>query len=229
MHSLTRPLCLSSILFVAACGGSGSGGTTTDDPTAPNMDNPVTVSPVNIDTGLPASNGAGTGTLTAADLDAISDGASPIFDDIEDGRILATTASGSAVLNGFIAFGEDDAETANVGNITMTVPFDGGAVTGSASDFALFVTDDEENELVTPLPGTLAIEGGFAGSSLTADMTGNLTNDFDENITVDVELAGTLYDANGTNIIAGDLNGIVTNDAFNDGAPVETVGEFIVQ
>lgn len=111
----------------------------------------------------------------------------------------------------------------------MSVDFDGGAVTGTAGDFAQFIIQNNVSEYFQDLPGTLNVAGNMAGSSLTADMTGNLTNDFNETIVVDVDLSGTLYDAGGSNVIAGGVAGAIINGDFNNGQPTTVTGDFILQ
>lgn len=234
MHKITTQLSFAAILLLTACGGAGTPVTVNDPvpdsnvPTGSDVDSNVPTGS-DVGTGVPTGSGVGSGVLTVEDLDTILATTETFASNIDNQTFEPTTASGSASYDGFIAIAVPNDTNAAVGNLSVSVDFDGGAVTGSAGDFAQFIIENNVSEYFQDLPGTLNVAGNVAGSSLTADMTGNLTNDFGETIVYDVDLSGTLYDAGGTNVIAGGVSGAVTNADFNSGQSTSVTGDFILQ
>lgn len=122
--------------------------------------------------------------------------------------------SGTATLSGAIAIadvGEDD-EFEVIGELSLTANFTTDEVTGTADSFGFY---DEDDEFAASLTGSLDIDGDISGTSMTADMTGTLTDDEDHD--VDMYLDGTFYEYDGALAVAGDLSGTIDDEEYDGG------------
>lgn len=123
--------------------------------------------------------------------------------------------SGSATMSGAIGIGDiGEEETLELlGDLSLTADFTGGTVTGTADNFALY--DQDTQAVETAISGSLAIGGTIAGTSLTGEANGTLSDD--EAHIVELDMAGTFYDYEGDLAVYGDVSGTIDGEAHDGG------------
>lgn len=141
---------------------------------------------------------------------------------IDDGSItaLADMPSGQASMSGYMGVGEvgENGDQDAVGKLALDVDFDGGTVTGQASDFALY--DQETESKTMDLSGSLDISGTLSGNSMSANASGELS-DGETPSDVALGMTGNFYDDNGDMVVYGDVNGTIADAA--DGSDSQSV------
>lgn len=211
MKLLTSTSLLTIAVLLSACGGSSSGGSAFTET------GPITV---------PNLNAAGEEIfdfLVAAEADDIS--------------AISTSdlvAQGSATYSGFMIAEPDGSGEALVGRTSINANFtNGGSLTGSVTDLALFpegntddvVDDDDEDDLtfepipsdaeITQLDGSLTLSNG---SIRTVNGFGVITMD----VAGDVTVPGSFIDGAGSDDVEFDVTGQL------DGLVAET-GELVAE
>ncbi|MGJ8530434.1 hypothetical protein [Maritalea sp.] len=145
------------------------------------------------------------------------DEASDIYDAAENDELTEASdelMSGTATLSGAIGISDigDDEDLEAIGELSLTADFTNGEVTGSAYSFGIY---DGDGELDTSLTGSLDIDGDISGTSMTADLTGTLSDDEEHDIDMDME--GTFYEYDGALAVAGDLSGTIDDEEYEGG------------
>ena len=133
---------------------------------------------------------------------------------IDSGALTAVSElpTGSATMTGYLGVGDlgDDGDLTALGDMTLDVDFDGGSVTGSAENFALYNEDSYEKE--EDVSGSLAIAGSISGVTLDANATGTLTDASGSTVDAALGMTGDFYDVDGTLTVLGDVDGTLTDD-----------------
>ncbi|WP_102223395.1 hypothetical protein [Acidimangrovimonas sediminis] len=183
-------------LALAACGGSSSTPSSTASGAASASAS-----------GSTSASSSGS-SLSAADAQTVV----ASYDDnqarIDSGALTTTSPTGQADMSGYVGV-TDNAGTMAVGDLNMSVDFDGGKVTGTASNFGLY-DDTDAMTKQGDASGSLGVTGTVSGSSMTAKASGTLS---DGSTPADVSLGmnGKFYDDNGTLLVQGTASGTVTN------------------
>ncbi|MGD9919080.1 MAG: hypothetical protein AB7U46_13770 [Paenirhodobacter sp.] len=141
---------------------------------------------------------------------------------IDDGSITTVSdmPTGQASMSGHIGVADvgEDGDLTAIGALALDVDFDGGTVTGSASDFGLYNSDSgNKTENIT---GTLDVAGTLSGSTMTADASGELS-DGETPSDVALTMTGDFYDDGGDLLVYGDVSGTIADAA--DGGDSQTV------
>lgn len=141
-----------------------------------------------------------------------------LYDAAEAGELEEASEemmSGTATLAGAIAFEElgEDGELEAIGELALTADFTSNFVTGTADNFALYVTDTDEVE--AGLSGSLDVDGSISDTGMAADLWGTLTDDEDHDI--NMTMLGTFYDADGDLAVAGEVYGWIDDDEADGG------------
>ena len=134
--------------------------------------------------------------LTQVDNGALSEAA----DSLMSGTVSMTGAIGISDVG-------DDEEV--IGDLALSVDFNDGSVSGSASGFDFYDADGNQGDAIG---GTLTVAGAagsVSGASFGADVDGTLI-DGSDNVTVDGAISGTFYDYNGDLATVGDFNALLT-------------------
>jgi hypothetical protein len=205
-----------TVICAAALAGCGTG----NQPVVVSLPTPIS---------LAAFSGAGSGIPpTAADVNALS----PQLETL-DLAISGNTISAPVIVpllpvtfNGVIALesgergppigGVNPPEVFVIGNLTIVADLGAGTATSNASDFAEFVAVSNG-----VLASSTAIWGGFTGSlsgsgtaslsTINTSLSGTLATGNRGALPVNLNIAGNIYDDNGTLLVRG-----ITDDGPDD-------------
>jgi len=147
---------------------------------------------------LPAEFSSLEDLLTQADAGSLSEA---------DGSLMSGTVS----MTGAIGVGDvgEDGNQEAIGDLALSVDFNDGSVSGSASGFDFYDSAGNQGDAIG---GTLTVAGAagsITGAALTADVDGTLVDGTD-NILLDGTISGTFYDYNGDLAATGDFDATIT-------------------
>ncbi|MCG7494382.1 hypothetical protein [Thalassobius sp. Cn5-15] len=123
----------------------------------------------------------------------------------------ASLMSGTVDMTGAIGVGDvgDSGNDEVIGNLSLSVDFNDGSVSGSATGFDVYDSNGNQGDAIS---GTLTIAGAagsVSGATFDADVDGMLV-DGPDNITVDGVIAGDFFDYNGDLATTGDFDATLT-------------------
>ncbi|MBU2888875.1 hypothetical protein [Celeribacter halophilus] len=170
---------------------------------------------------LPLAACLGGGGDNDVDLPENFEELTDLYDAAEAGELEEASEemmSGTATLAGAIAFedlGEEGGEVFEaIGELALTADFDENTITGTADNFALYVSDTDELE--GTLSGELTVDGDITGTTMEASLQGDLVEGGDSNV-VDMTMEGTFYDANGDLAVTGEVYGYIDDEEADGG------------
>ncbi|MEG3663384.1 MULTISPECIES: hypothetical protein [Celeribacter] len=168
---------------------------------------------------LPLAACLGGGGDNDGDLPENFEEIADLYDAAEAGELDEASEemmSGTATLAGAIAFEDlgEGGELEAIGELSLTADFTNDEVTGTADNFALYVTDTDEVEAT--LSGSLDVDGDISGTTMTASLQGDLVEGGDSNV-VDMTMDGTFYDVDGDLAVAGEVYGWIDDEEADGG------------
>lgn len=127
----------------------------------------------------------------------------------------ANMLAGTASLSGGFGVGDlgDDQNLELLGDMSLSADFDQGRLTGSAENFALY--DQDSNEAVDDISGSLTIAGNIAGATINADASGVLSDNEDH--AVEMAMDGSFYQYDGNLVAYGDTAGTIDGEQYEGG------------
>ncbi|WP_460275374.1 hypothetical protein [Celeribacter sp. ULVN23_4] len=158
------------------------------------------------------------GDMSEVDLPEQYDSLEGLVAAAENGDLDTASESlmaGTVTMSGALAISDvgEDEDLEAIGDMTLTANFTTNLVSGSATNFGLY--NEDTQVLEDELSGSLTIDGGVTGTTLTADATGTLTDDEDH--LIDMDMDGTFYDYEGQLALYGDLEGTVNGASYEGG------------
>ncbi|MDO6458473.1 hypothetical protein Q4494_15400 [Celeribacter halophilus] len=168
---------------------------------------------------LPLAACLGGGGDSDGDLPENFEEIADLYDAAEAGELDEASEemmSGTATLAGAIAFEDlgEGGELEAIGELSLTADFTNDEVTGTADNFALYVTDTDEVEAT--LSGSLGVDGDITGTTMTATLEGDLKEGGASNI-VDMTMVGTFYEYDSGLAVAGDVTGTIDGNEADGG------------
>jgi len=168
---------------------------------------------------LPLAACLGGGGDSDGDLPENFEEIADLYDAAEAGELDEASEemmSGTATLAGAIAFEDlgEGGELEAIGELSLTADFTNDEVTGTADNFALYVTDTDEVEAT--LSGSLGVDGDITGTTMTAALEGDLKEGGASNI-VDMTMVGTFYEYDSGLAVAGDVTGTIDGNEADGG------------
>lgn len=156
----------------------------------------------------------GDGSTTTVDLPDEFSSLEDLLTKVDAGSLSEadnSLMSGTVSMSGAIGVADvgDAGDEEVIGNLSLSVDFNDGSVSGTATGFDVYDANGTQGDAIG---GTLTVAGAagsITGTSINADVDGTLV-DGPDNIGVDGTISGTFYNYNDDLAAAGDFNATLT-------------------
>lgn len=186
---------------------------------------PLSVIAISLTGCLGSSGGVSSDAIIPAEFAHLGD----VLAALDNGELPEASSeqlTGSATMVGAVSIDDvDDANTLNlIGDLSMTMNFNDGTLSGTASGFDLYesATGDAISDGV--LTGALNVSGTVVGTGLTGNMNGTLLEEHNidtltdnHNHNIEMAMGGTIFNNSGALVASGDMSGTIDGEAQTGG------------